>query len=144
MGMLRAVYPAYLALLIWLCAFGCDSGFAVPCPVFGKVSFRGMPLHTGSVVFIPDESRGGSGPIARADVQMDGSYLLLTGDSAGTAPGWYRVTIAALDTHYGDSGPNGFAVPFSLIPEKYCDPTLSGLVCEVKVGQENRIDFDLQ
>jgi hypothetical protein len=144
MGKLRAIYSAYLALFLCLCALGCDSGFAVPCPVFGKASYKGIPLHTGSVVFIPDESRGGSGPIARADIQIDGSYLLQTGESAGAAPGWYRVTIAALDTRFEDSGTDGFAIPVSLIPEKYRDPTLSGLVCEVKVGQENRIDFDLQ
>jgi hypothetical protein len=144
MGKLRADYPAYLALLFCVCAPGCDSGFALPCPVFGKVSYRGAPLHTGTVVFIPDVNRGGSGPIARADVQMDGSYLLQTGESAGAAPGWYRVTIAALDTRFDDNTQDGFAIPMSLIPEKYRDPTLSGLVCEVKVGQENRIDFDLQ
>jgi hypothetical protein len=144
MGKLRALYPAYLALLLWLCVPGCDSGFALPCPVFGRVSYKGAPLRTGTVVFIPDATRGSSGPLARADIQTDGSYVLQTGESAGAPPGWYRVTIAALETRFDDNTRDSSVIPLTLIPEKYRDPALSGLVCEIKIGQENRIDFDLE
>jgi hypothetical protein len=32
----------------------------------------------------------------------------------------------------------------SLLPTKYRDPELSGLVCEIRAGQVNTINFDLE
>jgi hypothetical protein len=109
-------------------------------PVHGTVSYQGVPLHAGTIIFTPDPERGTTGPVALAAIQPDGSYLLQTGDQPGAAPGWYRVTIVALET----ASEGGLVVPRSLLPEKYRDPDLSGLVGGVQAGQDNRLDFPLE
>ena len=122
---------------------GCDSDASQRVPVHGKVSYHGNPLSTGMVVFIPDPNRGANGPLARAEVQQDGSYDLQTDDCPGANPGWYRVTIVAVAAD-SPSHNRPFALPRSLIPEKYRDPELSGLVCEIRPGRENCINFNLE
>jgi hypothetical protein len=95
------------------------------------------------IVFTPDESRGGSGPLARAEIQADGAYQLRTGESPGAVAGWYRVTVVAVETSLAYSGGRSFRVPRSVLPDKYRDPELSGLTCEVKSGKANGINFNL-
>ena len=121
---------------------GCHGSSAPQAAVVGKVFFRGTPLRGGTIVFIPDTSRGGSGPLARGAIQTDGSFRLQTEDgSAGAPAGWYRVTVMAIDG-FAYAG-NAAYVPRSLLPDKYRDPDLSGLVCEVKPGHDNQINFNL-
>jgi hypothetical protein len=130
-------------LCVLLLAAGCDSS-PEPLPtVRGKVSYKGVPLHTGTIVFTPNALRGSSGELARANLRPDGAYSLHTGDKLGAAAGWYRVTIAALEESSPASSDGPFVAPRSLLPEKYRDPELSGLGVEIKAGQENAIDFDL-
>jgi hypothetical protein len=131
-------------LVVLLFAFtGCGSGTPALTPVYGKVAVNGVPLHIGTIIFTPDPLRGTLGPLAHAEIQTDGSYTLATGDQPGAAEGWYRVTIVALEP--ASSGQAGQRLlPHSLLPEKYRDPELSGLVCEIKAGQDNRIDFNLE
>jgi hypothetical protein len=82
--------------------------------------------------------------VARAEIQADGTYVLQTGDLPGAAAGWHRVTLVALEAQSAHLASGSFVVPRSLLPEKYRDPELSGLVCEVKAGQDNSIDFNLE
>lgn len=128
-------------LLPTLC--GCGAPASPPTPVRGHIYYQGAPVPRGVIVFTPDAHRGGSGPLARAEIAADGSYELRSGETAGASAGWYRVTVIAL----ADSAPvlssGPFVVPRSLVPERYRDPELSGLVCEVKAGQENRLNFNL-
>jgi hypothetical protein len=133
-----------LAVPLLLLATGCQPGAESLVAVRGRVSYRGIPLHTGTVVFAPDAQRGTNAEMARADVQPDGTYVLNTGDQSGAAPGWYRVTVLAMEPAAGFARGGSFLVPRSLIPEKYRDPDLSGLACEVKAGQDNVIDFNLE
>ena len=77
-------------------------------------------------------------------IASDGTYTLSTGDAAGAAPGWYRVTVSSLaDTSFSQPGAQGFTYPQSLLPEKYRDPEQSLLTCEVKPSRTNNIDFNL-
>jgi hypothetical protein len=100
-------------------------------------------LPHGTIVFTPDAIRGGTGLPVRAEIQPDGSYRLKTTETAGLPPGWYRVTVAAVDTASPAPG-MPFAGPRSLLPVKYRDPEQSGLLCEVKAGKENAINFNLE
>lgn len=116
---------------------GCGGGKpAGPAAVSGKVSYRGRPVTSGIVVFVPDPERGGSGDLARGDIQADGSYSLKSGTTPGAVAGWHKVTITSVE----DVRP----MPRSLLPAKYQDPHLSGLSCEVKPGQDNTIHFNLE
>ncbi len=125
------------AALILFLALGCDGERGVSAPwlarVHGKVYRQGVPLQGGTIVFIPDAGRGGEGPLARAEIQPDGTYTLRTGDAHGAVPGFHRVTVLATD--------QPGAAPLS---RKYRDPELSGLEREVKPGQDNTINFDLE
>lgn len=136
--------PLALALsgLIAL-AGGCDPGVDLISKVTGRVTYRGMPVRTGSIVFTPDAQRGASGPQARSDIQADGTYSLRTGDRLGAPPGWYRVTIVSVESAPSVTPGQQIPIPRSLLPEKYRDPQLSGLVREIKSLDENKIHFDL-
>ncbi len=122
---------------------GCDPGVESLVAVRGRVFYRGVPLHTGSLVFTPNASRGTTGQMARADIQPDGRYVLHTGDRLGAKAGWYRVTVVALADSSAEVPGQPFRIPHSLLPEKYRDPDLSGLQVEIKADQENTIDWNL-
>jgi hypothetical protein len=113
-------------------------------PVHGRVLYRGVPLSGGTIVFSPDADRGGAGPLAQADIQPDGYYVLKTEDHPGALAGWYRVTVVALQVP-GKAGSEAvWAPPRSLLPSRYRDPELSGLGCQVRQDQENTLDFNLE
>lgn len=133
----------YLAALILALAAGCAGrGGDRATAVSGKVSYRGKAVGTGTVVFVPDGNRGTSGPPLCAAIQPDGSYQVSAGNAAIPA-GCYRVTIAAVAVPPAGPG-QPFGVPYSLLPDRYRDPELSGLACEVKAGRANAINFNLE
>jgi hypothetical protein len=131
------------AALLLACA-GCGSGKAPLQPVHGTVYFQSKPLTRGTVVFTPDASRGHGGPIASGPIKSDGTYSLKTEGSQGASPGWYRVTVLAVEMPPQPEGGDRYAVPHSLLPEKYRDPELADLVREVLAGKESRIDLCLE
>lgn len=135
-------WPAWAAGLLLLGGCGAPEAPEL-APVRGKVCYRGQALTTGTIVFAPDPTRGPPGPLATATIRADGTYQLKSGDAAGAAPGWHRVTVVAVAEGAAVKGQR-FTVPRSLVPEKYRDPELSGLSCEVKGGQENTINFNLE
>jgi hypothetical protein len=123
-------------------AYGCGSDPEL-VPAKGKVTYHGTPLNTGTVVLTPDLARGGSGPLAKAEIQPDGTFVLATGELKGVAPGWYHVTILAMEMSQPANADQP-ALPHSLIPEKYGDPQLSDLSCQVRLDKENLLEFHLE
>jgi hypothetical protein len=121
-------------------SIGCGTEEPKLAAVRGKVSYRGTPLHGGTIVFTPDTLRGDDGPIARAEIQSDGSYVLKTGAFPGATPGWHRVTVVSLEEPGDVSGGR----PRSLLPSRYRDPEQSGLSFQVKPGPDNVFNIDLQ
>jgi hypothetical protein len=131
-----------MALTLGLVAVGCGAGTGPAVPVRGTVFFKGVPLRSGFIVFVPDASRGGRGSLACAPIREDGSYSLQTGGSSGVPGGWYRVTVAAVEPPpLGATDPE--ALPRSILPDKYRDPELSGLTCQVTGMGANTVDFHL-
>jgi hypothetical protein len=124
-------------LVLVLFALGCGADSTERALVRGTVRHRGQRLTSGSIVFVPNLERGTPNEMAIGEIKPDGSYQLSGSvNSTGVAPGWYRITIAT-------GSPSQSAFGFTL-PDKYRDPLLSGLECEVQLGRENVIDFDLQ
>lgn len=113
-------------------------------PVSGKVYYRGVPLRSGTIVLTPDPQRGTRGPLAWAAIQSDGSYTPRSDDQPGAVVGWHRVTVLAVEAERSTAAGGVLVPPRSLVPEKYRDPHLSGLRCEVQAGRDNRIDFQLE
>jgi hypothetical protein len=134
-----------LMALVLLCV-GCGDPAVTPAegiPVQGKVFYRGQPLPFGTIVFTPDADRGTNGPLATATIQPDGSFQLKSGEVIGAVAGWHRVTVLAIEMQPPAPGqPQG--EPRAILPSRFCDPRLSGLLCEVKAGRDNVINFNLE
>ena len=140
--MARQTPWAAIALLLGLLA-GCSPGQPQYKPVRGKVLYHGTALAQGTIVFAPDVSRGYRGPLSYAQIEPDGSYTLHSDDHPGALVGCHRVTVSSVLPTAQLLPGQRFAVPLSLLPEKYRDPDRSGLSCEVKGDRENVINFDL-
>lgn len=127
-----------LSFVICLSVVGCG-GPTGPvrkyADVVGKVSYKGVPLKMGTVMFQP-----ASGPFASGTIQPDGTYRL-KGEI-----GQNSVQITSRDPE--DTAPPDPAKlttlvrPKSHIPEKYGEPA-SGLQFVVK-EKDNQADFDLK
>jgi hypothetical protein len=133
----------FLITAFFLCFLfsGCDHATPSLAPVSGRILFQNLPLPSGAIVFVPDADRGNNGPLAQGTIQSGGAYTVQTDGQPGAYPGWYRVTVIAVESagHYR----TGALAPRALVPEKYRDPQLSDLACEVKEGRENSINFNL-
>jgi hypothetical protein len=105
--------------------------------VKGQVFYNGRLLTRGTIVFTADCDRGGTGDMVCSQINSNGNYDLKPKHSEGIEPGWYRVTILALEE------PSSFGETRSLLPERYRDPNLSGLSVEVLPDQVNIKDFHL-
>jgi hypothetical protein len=132
-----------ISLAFFILLAGCDGGSSPLLPVSGKVTYRGSAVPGGIIVFTPDSSRGGHGAIAMGEIHADGTYSLRTDQTFGASPGWYRVTVAAVSSDSVSSAGQRYGIPPSLLPDKYRDPELSRLVCEIKPDRANSIDFNL-
>jgi hypothetical protein len=120
-----------VALLMGLLLFpGCETEPNWLAPVHGRILFHGQPLQSGTIVFTPDAARGGDGPMAQATIQPDGSYVLRTANALGATPGWHRVTVVSFDN--------------AAVPARYRDPEQSCLSFEVRPGQDNTININLE
>ena len=132
-----------LLTAVFLLIGGCQQEPEVLLPVTGRVTFQGVPVNGGVIVFAPDASKGEHGAIAHSTIQADGSYSLLTGDAAGARPGWYQVTFSCPGPPRSQPG-QAYSSSESAIPEKYRHPELSKISCKVQVNQANSFDFDLK
>lgn len=107
--------------------------------VHGTVTVQGKPLSSGSVTFVPERGR-----FATGEIKADGTYKLKTYVEAdGASVGKHRVKITALESKKTMNRENDEPVK-SLIPERYGVESTSGLTYEVKSGQYNVANFDLQ
>jgi hypothetical protein len=140
---MRPRTASWVLLFASLVLTGCGTGTPPLVAVTGHVSYHGQPLPGGVIVFAPDSAKGSNGPVASAVIQPDGSFTLRTADSPGAAVGWHRVTVVCVSDPDPDVTGSRYAVPVSLIPEKYRSADLSGLSREVRGGQTNEINLNL-
>ena len=137
---MRATVLLFSALLAAAVISGCGKkGGLETAPVSGKVTYRGKPLTTGTVMFVP-----GEGPAATGEINSAGVYKLTTYTSGdGAVIGKHKVTITALQG-MGDALPEQRSpTPPPLIPAKYLNDGTSGLTAEVKPGTNNEVNFEL-
>lgn len=128
-----------IALAATLCLVaGCGGGSGT-VPVRGTVTFKGKPVPSGTVTFIPD-----SGQHATGEIGPDGSYTLTTykaGD--GAVPGSYKVVVVAVQDTSDRLPEERASLPPPIIPTKYTSVATTDLTAQVKDG-ENTINFDLK
>jgi len=163
----KTVWGSLLAvvLLASMLALGCpgQQGGDRPStsPVSGTVTYDGQPVDGATVAFqSADGSRSAVGV-----TDAGGKYTLTTFESGdGAVPGEYQVKIFKYEVE-ATEGPGGeidmdspeyvppeiagegatedSGEPENLLPEKYNDPTTSGLTATVSEG-ENTLDFPLE
>lgn len=131
--------------LLGVCVLGCLGIFLLGCrdagpelhPVSGRVTYRGEPVPTGTVMFTPD-----TGPAATSTIGSDGRYALRA------VAGRHAVAVIAQQRLPADFDPANLPAdwkpPPSLVPAKYNRPSTSGLHVEVQPGESNHADLTLE
>ncbi len=127
-----------LSFVFCLSIVGCNGSDAPVreyAEVTGKVSYQGVPLKMGTVIFQP-----ASGPFASGEIQPDGTYTL-KGEIGENS---VRITSRDPDDTAPPDPANLTKIvrPKSHIPEKYGEPR-SKLQFLVNDG-DNQADFDLK
>jgi hypothetical protein len=98
--------------------------------VSGRVTYKGRPLPEGTIMFVPQTGFAAAGTIG-----PDGTYRLVSGKPGdGAVIGRHKV--AVIPPYQPQSR------DYPKFPLKYQDAETSGLVAEVKEGQ-NTLDFAL-
>lgn len=135
-----------------LCCCGCSPSGVAVTKASGELKYNGAPLEGATVSFVATASEGRG---ASAMTDQNGQFQVLTqgAQSAGCVPGTYKIKVAKVvevdkngnpaknDT---DADSEGIPTLKSVIPEKYSDAELSGLVAEVKKGGKNHFVFELK
>lgn len=129
----------WMILSVICVASGCGGATTPqPVPVQGTVFWKGVPMTTGRVQFVPKDPTVGRP--AAGDVDKSGNYELSTfkpGD--GAIPGKYKIQVFPFDFNAEVT-----AKVYKDIPEKYQDPEQSGLEAEVASKPKlQKFDFDL-
>lgn len=127
---------SWIALYLLFALFaGCGPSGPAMVPIEGTVVYNDKPLTSGTVIYVPDDRVNGRQ--ARAEIQSDGSFELTTFEPGdGALHGQYTITVVALDVHPGEDRASieangGLVKRGSLIPERYGDPSQSGLTDNV-------------
>ena len=112
---------------------GCGGGQAEFIPIRGEVMYNGQPMTEGTVHYTPRDS--GVGQQASGGIGPDGKFEMTTrkrGD--GVKPGEYLISVYAMEPHPGEPASReeveamgGNIERGFLIPEKFTDPSTSGL-----------------
>ena len=100
------------------------------------MTYKGKPLETGSIQFIPAKGRSASGVI------KEGNFVMSTYDELdGAIPGKHAVIISA----YKEVKVAGSTEPEQvlIVPEKYANAASSGLTVEIPSGGKKDIELKL-
>jgi hypothetical protein len=92
--MTRILRAGPLAALLCAAALGCGGGNSHR--VSGKVTFKGQPIPAGMIYFMPDESKGNTGPTGYADIK-DGEYDTSAEGGQGIVGGPVIIAIEGID-----------------------------------------------
>lgn len=132
-----------LGFLMIMVLAGCAESTGGRVAVEGSVGFKGAPLDTGFIMFVPENA---GGPATQASAMIaNGSYKIPA--HQGLYPGKYRVALSSGDgkTPAGDPnalpGPTGNFSSKERIPAKFNTETT--LAIEVKAGAKNAFDFQV-
>ncbi|WP_145263828.1 hypothetical protein [Calycomorphotria hydatis] len=105
----------------------------------------GAPLTAGIITFIPDSSKGTTGPPATGGIDAEGRFVLRTHEPGdGAVVGSHKVSIQAYKPvpEFDPENPRQYEQE-PLIPTRYFDAATSQLTAEVKAGTDNEFTFEL-
>jgi hypothetical protein len=118
------------AMLVWLSSgCGANSSGDGLVSVSGKVSYKGEPLTTGTVILVADAAKGNTTKHEpRGPIDDQGNFEVGTAGKPGAPPGWYKVAVVA---NKPGNPSKLYAVTGSLLPKKYGNASTSELAIEV-------------
>lgn len=150
-----------VACLSLITTTGCGGSGPKLAKVTGKVTLKGQPIKGANVQFQPE-----NGPMAIGITDDQGSFTLTTNGRAGAPVGLCKVSVskpAAAPTSSMPANPTPEDMakmasaaakggglkrtepPKSEVPEKYGDPSQSGLTADVSSNAaDNNFEFTLQ
>ena len=127
-------------LLLAVTVFGCGKNGPELAPISGRVTFQGKAVSSGTVRL----SNPSAGVDVLATLQPDGTYVVRMGNDKGLPKGTYAVAVVPPRV---DAPVGAMASPpipkRPDIPERYRDPSSSGLTLVVESG-ENVFDIDMR
>jgi hypothetical protein len=125
--------------MLALAAVGCGAREQEQlAPVTGVVLLDGKPLHSGSVITMPERGRG-----AKGTIDERGRFSLATrGLGEGAVVGPHQVAVVAYE-NAASTGVNPEAQIKLTIPARYAQASSSGLTIDVKPGEANEVTFEL-
>ena len=152
----------FIAMLGFVATTGCDSGGPAIAKVTGKVTLKGAPIKGATVQFHPEK-----GPMAVGMTDDQGNFTLTTNGRPGAPLGMNNVAIskpapsatgnsmpanpkpedmAKMAAQMSQSGSlKRTEPPKSEVPEKYSNPSSSGLKADVSSNAaDNVFEFPLQ
>jgi len=111
---------------------------AIPAvPAAGTVTYQGKPVEEGSVRFVPEKGRPAGGAI------KGGHFTLSTYDpDDGAIPGKHHVGVTATKKVPVPGG--GEPRDVYVIPEKYADPSGSGIEIDVPKDGSKDLKIEIQ
>ena len=132
-----------LIVAVLMCGLiGCSGPKVQVVELSGTVMVNGNPIQGVRVIFSPDPEKECFGRSSDALTDENGKYRLkYKGDSAefGAEVGWHRITI--MDVLKANSRDN--PIP-ARIARKYSDAGKTDLAFEVKPGESQTFDFELE
>jgi hypothetical protein len=139
----RWLVASGLAVVLVWSSSGCSNNATGDklLPVSGKVTYKGEPLTTGTVILVADVEKGNTTKHEpRGPIDNQGNYeVSVTAGQPGAPPGWYKIAVIAKKL---PNPSNPYAITASLLPKKYESAKTSGLAFQVT---ENAADgaYDL-
>ncbi|NLE38728.1 MAG: carboxypeptidase regulatory-like domain-containing protein [Pirellulaceae bacterium] len=135
----RTILPCACILFPLLAGCGGDNRLPPLVQVTGQVTLDGNPIAEGNVVFVPDASKGHSGPMSMSLI-TNGQYRIRTVGKDGVPAGWYTVIVEDSQRPIFADGGSKKGPP---IPPDYRTAEKSPLKIEVKPGEET-INLELK
>jgi hypothetical protein len=137
----RLLLTATLAVPMFFLLGGCGPSGSKHWPVTGKVTFQGHPVAVGVIRF----SNPQRGIDITAALKPDGAYCVVAAKGKGLPEGTYQVAISPppANAPFGPMKPAAKSQAWPSVPEKYSNPTTSGLTLVVK-SNDNRFDVDMR
>jgi len=128
--------------LLTIALAGCGSGdpnAIKAVPAAGTVTYKGKPIETGRIGFVPAQGRPASGEI------VNGKFTMTTyTDGDGAIPGHHAVTVNATKQVPGSGRAGDEGKTISLLPENYANPDSSGTAVDIPPEGKTDIKIDLQ
>jgi hypothetical protein len=119
---------------------GCGGSGPGLMKVHGTVRYNGAPVTSGTVQFQGQPGQTPELPPGTGIIQSDGTYTVTTVHGPGLVPGKYLVAVVSMESGELESPQ---PVVKWLVPEKYANPTTSGLSADINSQTAMPLDFDL-